>query len=185
VQEVWQPIQGYEGLYEVSDQGRVRSLRSGKLMKLSVANTGYMQLNLSGAPTRRIRHVHRLVLEAFVGPCPPGMEGCHANGIRSDNRLNNLRWDTRKGNMADAIAHGRTNRGERCHASKLTAEDVHAIRGSLLKNTELAKAYGVARETIRDVRSGKRWGWLSTSIPPSGDQVEYLCERTEALQALC
>lgn len=158
--EYWKPVEGYEGLYEVSDLGRVKSLRSGKLMSLSASNTGYMQLNLSGAPARKIRHVHRLVLEAFVGPCPAGMEGCHANGNRADNRLSNLRWDTRKGNMADAIVHGMTNRGERSPSSKLTELEVRTIRKSVLNNGELAKIYGVSRESVRDIKLGKRWGWL-------------------------
>ena len=158
--EAWQPVRDYEGFYEVSDQGRVRSLRSGRLMSLSTSNTGYMQLNLSGKPARKLRHAHRLVLEAFVGPCPVGMEGCHTNGNRSDNRLSNLRWDTRTGNMADAIAHGTTNRGERNPHTKFTELDVHNIRQSTAKNTELAKVYGVSRETIRDIKLRKRWGWL-------------------------
>jgi hypothetical protein len=157
MKEVWQPVLGYEGLYEVSDQGRVRSLRSGKLMKLSVANTGYLQLALSGKPGRKVWHVHRLVLEAFVGPCPNGMEGCHANGTRTDNQLPNLRWDTRKGNMADAMAQGRTNRGEKNPWCKLTKEDVCCIRLSKSTNAELAALYSMSREAIRDIRAKKRW----------------------------
>jgi hypothetical protein len=158
--ELWRPVVGYEGLYEVSNLGRVKSLRSEKLMKLSVANSGYMQLSLSGKPSRKVRHVHRLVLEAFIGPCPPNMEGCHANGIRTDNRLENLRWDTRKGNMADAIAHGRTNRGERNPWTKFNEKDIRKIRESIQSNSELAKIYGVTREAIRDIKSGRRWGHI-------------------------
>ena len=158
--EQWKPVPGYEGLYEVSDQGKVKSLRSGKLMKLSVANTGYMQLQLSDKHRRSVCHVHRLVLEAFVGPAPIGMEGCHANGIRTDNRLSNLRWDTRKGNMADARKHGRTNRGERSPSAKLTREQVLAIRAAIGTQREIASRFGISREQARDIRSGKRWGWL-------------------------
>ena len=160
MQEVWQPIPGWEGFYEVSDQGRVKSLRSGKLMRLSVANTGYMQVQLSAMPRRSVCHVHRLVLEAFVGPSPVEMEGCHANGIRTDNRLSNLRWDTRKGNMADASAQGRTNKGERNPWCKLTEKQVRAIRLSEQSNTELAARYDMSREAIRDIRARRRWAHI-------------------------
>jgi hypothetical protein len=158
--EQWKPVLGYEGLYEVSDQGRVRSLRSGKLMRQSVANTGYMQLNLSGNDGPQLKHAHRLVLEAFVGPCPNGMEGCHANGNRQDNRLNNLRWDTRKGNMADATKHGTTNRGVRCPNSKLTEQEVFEIREAPGSQQSIANKYGISREHVRDIKNRKKWSWL-------------------------
>ena len=154
--EVWQCVPGSDGMYEVSSRGRVWSNRSKRLLSLSVANTGYHQVNLGGS----IRHVHRLVLEAFVGPCPPSCEGCHGNGIKTDNRLENLRWDTRKGNMADAREHGRTNRGERSPSAKLTQEQVLSIRAASGTQREIASRFEVSREQVRDIRSGKRWGWL-------------------------
>jgi hypothetical protein len=154
--EVWQYVPGSDGMYEVSSRGRVWSNRSNKIMSLSVANTGYHQVNLAG----KIRHVQRLVLEAFVGPCPMGHEACHGNGIKTDNRLENLRWDTRRGNMADASRHGTTNRGERNHSSKLTREQVLIIRAARGTQREIAARFGVSRENVRDIRSGKRWGWL-------------------------
>ena len=154
--EVWQYVPGSDGVYEVSSRGRVWSNCSKRLLSLSVANTGYHQVNLGG----NIRHVHRLVLEAFVGPCPASCEGCHENGIKTDNHLENLRWDTRKGNMADASRHGTTNRGERNHSSKLTREQVLTIRAASGTQREIAARFGISREQVRDIRSGKRWGWL-------------------------
>lgn len=154
--EVWQCVPGFEGMYEVSSRGRVWSNRSRRLLTLSVANTGYHQVNLRGS----VRHVHRLVLEAFVGPCPFGCEGCHGNGIRTDNRLENLRWGTRKENMQDASKHGTTNRGERCPTSKLTRQDVLAIRAAAGTQQEIAARFGVTREHVRDIRAGRRWGWF-------------------------
>jgi hypothetical protein len=85
------------------------------------------------------------------------MEACHANGTRTDNRVSNLRWDTRKGNMADASAQGRTNRGEQNPWCKLTEKDVRAIRLSEQSNSQLAARYGMSREAIRDIRARKRW----------------------------
>lgn len=105
--ERWLPVPGYEGLYEVSDEGRVRSSRRrGNLLSPKVTDRGHLTVTLSRGGMRSIRRVHRMVLEAFVGPCPDGLEGCHGNGVPNDNRLANLRWDTRSNNSLDAVMHG-------------------------------------------------------------------------------
>lgn len=117
--ERWAPVPGYEGYYEVSDQGRVRSLdrvvpggrwgshrRRGVLMACRPDQKGYPQVLLRRSGTDRCRKVHLLVLEAFVGPCPEGMEACHANDEHGDARLANLRWDTRSGNAKDRLRNG-------------------------------------------------------------------------------
>lgn len=110
-QERWLPVPGWEGLYEVSDLGRVRSLDRpnglrGRVRVLSVGSHGYLDVGLCDGGVRRTRLVHRLVLEAFVGPCPEGQEACHADSDRTNNRLSNLRWDTTKANAADRVAAG-------------------------------------------------------------------------------
>lgn len=82
--------------YEVSNAGRVRGPR-GILRPFAGDARGHLKVDLCG---RRV-FVHRLVLDAFVGPCPDGMEGCHNNGNPADNRVENLRWDTRSANVID------------------------------------------------------------------------------------
>src|SRR5262249_29683708 len=72
------------------------------------------------------RYVHRLVLEAFVGPCPPGYVACHHDGNTANNRLPNLRWDTQSANMADQARHGRRLRGEASPRARFTEEEVRA-----------------------------------------------------------
>jgi len=117
--EQWRPVIGFEKFYEVSDEGRVRSLDrkvrrrhglatlGGKMIRPWAINSGRLMIGLSGEDgVQRRALVHHLVLEAFVGPCPPGQEGCHENGNYTDNRAVNLRWDTSKGNHADRRRHG-------------------------------------------------------------------------------
>lgn len=103
--ERWLPVPGSEG-YEVSDQGRVRNARTGRLLA-GHSDRGYRRVNLGAA--RRAR-VHELVLLAFVGPRP---EGLHGDGDRANNALANLRWGTRAENCADTVRHGRSTRGDR------------------------------------------------------------------------
>lgn len=112
--ERWLPIPGYEGSYEVSDLGKVRSLdritNDGKrvrgcVLKPFTMPSGHLRVGLSPGQGRT-RKVHRLVLEAFVGPCPPEMEALHRNGIPGDCRLTNLRWGTKSDNARDQITHG-------------------------------------------------------------------------------
>src|SRR4051812_9110740 len=70
-------------------------------MRLKTAKSGYLNISLRRDGRYYHSRVHRLILESFIGPCPAGMEGCHENNDRADCRLENLRWDTPKGNMAD------------------------------------------------------------------------------------
>ncbi|WP_374243086.1 NUMOD4 motif-containing HNH endonuclease [Mycobacterium sp. CnD-18-1] len=113
--EEWKPVVGYEGLYEVSSHGRIWSIprvaRSGRkirgrIRKLSSNPAGYAVVILSRDGRNNGFLVHRLVLEAFVGSCPAGMEACHFDGIKSNNHLANLRWDTKMANVTDAVRIG-------------------------------------------------------------------------------
>lgn len=107
--------------------------------------------------------MHRLVLEAFVGPRPRRMVARHLDGDQSNNAVGNLAWGTPSENATDRLDHGRTPRGEGNAKAKLTDDQVREIR-SLLSQGELpgdvAKRYGVSRPTIIYIRDGKRWGWL-------------------------
>ena len=117
-QERWLPVPGYEGYYEVSDHGNVRSVdrmvprgdhmltRRGRVLAPVDNGHGYPRVQLGRYGKYDFQQVHRLVLQAFVGPCPDGMEACHNDGDRSDARLSNLRWDTRSSNQFDRRLHG-------------------------------------------------------------------------------
>jgi len=106
MQEVWKAIPGYEGQYEVSDQGNVRTFRrgaNGRLMKPGRMTQGHLSVALG---RRNSQCVHKLVLLAFVGPAPEKYECRHLNGNPADNRLENLCWGTRSENIKDAYIHG-------------------------------------------------------------------------------
>lgn len=104
--EQWRPVLNYSG-YEVSNHGRVRSLKAKEIRLLrTTSRYGYPSVVLSVKCHKTNKPVHGLVLEAFIGPRPSGMQCCHGNGVRNDNRLTNLRWDTPKANAADKVGHG-------------------------------------------------------------------------------
>ncbi|WP_082971208.1 NUMOD4 domain-containing protein [Mycobacterium sp. 852002-51971_SCH5477799-a] len=121
--EQWRPVRGFEGLYEVSDQGRVRSLdrwvagrsgrrqfMTGRIKSLPKLKQGYPVVHLVKDGRATTKTVHTVMLEAFVGPRPAGHVGCHNDGDPSNNRLTNLRWDTQSNNLLDAIRHGTHSR---------------------------------------------------------------------------
>ena len=134
--EKWKSVVGYEGEYEVSDLGNVRSLDrvnavkgrwgkveqkhyKGKRLANGKAKNGYNMVSLNS----KSKYTHHLVLEAFIGPRPEGMEACHNNGKRDDNRLENLRWDTPSNNQMDRREHGTSNTGER--HGRCTISEIH------------------------------------------------------------
>jgi len=183
--EIWKPVVGFEGDFEVSDLGRVRRLFDGgregwrilKATKHGSANS-YLVVNLSreGARatgrrrrkgdyvpgTRRYCKVHRLVLEAFVGPCPPGHQSLHANDDGFDNRLDNLRWGTFAENCEDMKRNGK-RKGSRNGRSKLTEAQVLEIRSRYAADpfrghqSQLAAEFGVSSTLIGFIIRNKNW----------------------------
>lgn len=180
--ELWLPVVGHEGRYEVSNVGRVRStidfapirLACGgvrsvprKILRPIRKNNGYEAVCLSnpGVKSRmQQKSIHALVLEAFVGPKPDGMEACHNNGVRHDNRVENLRWDTRKGNHADRVLHGTHMRGEESGTAKLTASIVLAMRRGEIRPAAVARLFGVNLDTASRAKNRVTWRHLEQSI---------------------
>lgn len=133
--EVWKAIPGWEGVYEVSSEGQVRSvlrwvdkvrlgmpltyLRQGGLLRQSPNTRGYLCVALNGNGRRITRaRVHQLVAAAFLGPCPQGLGVLHNNGTQTDNRAINLRYGTQRDNLLDAVRHGTVQRGIRQRLAK-------------------------------------------------------------------
>lgn len=129
MEEKWTQIPGFTG-YEVSDLGRVR--RGEEIV--SPYRYKYLTVGLPVGDRRHPKRIHRLVLTAFVGPCPVGMVCCHNNGDRHDNRLENLRWDTPASNVNDMRIHGTIASGDRSGSRKyperLPHGDAHWTRAT-------------------------------------------------------
>lgn len=159
--ERWAAIPGWEGLYEVSDFGQVRCLKRhrvcARVLTPSAAGLGYRKVQLVHHERREHRYVHELVLTTFVGPRPEKQECAHGNGQRDDNRLVNLRWDTRSGNHADKNAHGTACVGERHGRRKLSLAQVVQIRAAQEPPKVLAQRFGVGLAQISRIRSGGNW----------------------------
>lgn len=167
--EVWMPAPDYEGIYEVSNLGRVRRDPTaparppgapGKCLIPSYTN-GYAHVSLSKRGVITTHRVHVLVLRAFCGEPPfQGAHGAHNDGDPSNCRLDNLRWATPIENQADVDRHGRRCRGEEVYGAVLTEDQVREIRRRIEageRNPPIANDFGVSISTIHLIRHGKIW----------------------------
>lgn len=173
MEEIWKDIPGYEGKYQASTEGRIRSLDrkvrgvchftgeefyrniKGQILKPGrFCKAGHVSVVLGhGIPGRP---VHQLVMLTFVGETPEGMEVLHNNGDPTDNRLDNLRYGTRTENILDVYRQGKVWR-------KLSVEDVQAIRFGIycgIKGTELSEMFGISQSVISAIRKRRIYAWL-------------------------
>lgn len=137
-------------------------------LKSTNNNWGYPLICLyPGTENERLYLVSRLILEAFRGPAPPGMEACHRNRITADVRLTNLRWGTKKSNEADKKRHGTDNRGSRNGQAKLTEKDVEEIWADLAagkSQTAIARRKKVSPSQISNIKHRKHWSHVEGGI---------------------
>lgn len=152
--------------YWISDKGRLWSGYAGKFL-IPRLDRGHHRFFLYSGAAGRSLAAHRLVLEAFVGPCPPGHECCHNNSIPDDNRVENLRWDTPAGNGADRRINGEMPIGEDHKRSRLTEPQVMEIL-RLYRSKDRPKGffrlmherYGVSTGSISCITRGRNWRHL-------------------------
>lgn len=166
----WRGIPGYEGLYEVSDQGHVRRVagspkcKTARLLKPGCTASGYLNVSLSKDGRVRQAGVHQLVAWAFLGPQGDRWVN-HRNGVKDDNRLTNLEYTTPGENTKHAYDTGlnRGPLGEKNGQARITADDVHWIRlamnlcGEDISRRDLQERLGVSKTCIADVIAGRSW----------------------------
>jgi len=161
-----QPILKFPN-YFITSTGKIWSTyKKGRWLKVAPDGRGYLQVTLVRNGTKHRRRIHRLVLETFVGSCPKEMEGCHNNGNRADNQLNNLRWDTRRNNTLDTVKHGTyvLMRGETNGRAKLKRFQIYLIRNLLkigaLTQREIGIMFDVTQNTISRIKQRNLWGHI-------------------------
>jgi len=173
--EIWKDIPSYEGSYQVSNHSRIRSLDrivphkrqgskfiDGQIMKTTHDTKGYLQVHLSG--TRNSHHsAHRIIARAFIPNPENKPQVNHRNGVKDDNRIENLEWCTQSENMRHALDTGIkvAPKGEMSGGAKLKRDQVLAIRTRYneggITHRELAIIYGVDRTNIGCILSCKTW----------------------------
>lgn len=174
--EVWKSVVGYEGLYQVSNKGRVKSLpravnapqaggirmSPGKILKPGNAH-GRWLVSLSKQGQVKSCWVAHLVAEAFLGPNTNGSHVLHKNDVATDDRVENLRYGTHQENMADGKVNKKFQRGSKRYNAKLTEQQVIQIKLRLPheKVSKIAKAFGVSHAVVSMIKSGNNWGWLN------------------------
>ena len=183
MEEVWKPIKGLEGFYEISSKGRVKSLarqagnvyKKEKIIKPRKDIGGYLSVSIGLPYKYSNKRLHRLVAEAFIKNKHDKPQVNHINGIKGDNRAENLEWVTPAENIRHAIDTGllkykkkekeiknsRYSLGEEANGSKLTPEEVIEIRVLWeyreYKQTELADMFNVDPRTINHVITRRQW----------------------------
>ena len=203
MEELWKPVVGYEGLYEVSNKGRVRSLprssrnnqglfiRKGKILKPSLNSTGYERVPLTDQyANKRLRFVHRLVAEAFVPHATDEDVVNHKDFNPLNNCVDNLEWTTRYGNYLYSLERGRFNRTPewkdnlRKSQSKfykpVVGENVHTGEKLYFEYLNNVSQNGFQPSCVcncckglQHIHKGYSWRYAET-LPP--DELEHLKE---------
>lgn len=167
VHEEWRPVVGFEGKYEVSNMGRVKSLAYGRerILRQNRHTHGYLTVCPGG---RKHELVHRIVAQAFLGPIPEGMEVNHIDGDKRNNWLDNLEYVTRRGNMRHAVDTGlMLRKGEQNPAAKVSNAQMkaaYALVAAGVPAIDAAAKVGVPIHSLRSMLAGCHW--KSLGLPP-------------------
>lgn len=164
--EIWRDIPDYEGIYQVSNFGRVKRILLtrgsyvNKIMRMAPNHYGYPRVSLCVKNIPKQKLVHRLVAAAFLGPCPEGMEVNHKDGDKLNARVDNLEYVTARQNIQHALTTGLTPLGSKRKQTKLSEDDVREIRRLRQKGwlqREIAAHFGLHRRTVGEILQGLYW----------------------------
>jgi len=155
---IWKDVVGYEGLYEVSDLGNVRSLnynKTGRIQELAyyINKSGYIVATLHNKGKQKGEYVHRLVLKAFEG-VQDDLECCHNDGDPSNNNISNLRWDTHRNNNLDKRNHGTHNNHWIINKSIIAV--VKLLTRSGHKQNDVSGRFGISKTHVYNIKVGYR-----------------------------
>lgn len=163
--EHWKPVVGFETYYQISNTGKLWSLRKKKYRIGFDNGRGYLNVTLSVQDKTSNRRIHQMVMESFVGPRPPGLDINHIDGKKTNNRLSNLEYVTRTENLKHAYKLGlllHTESGFKAghtHNRTITIADVKRIRasegGAALQ--KLAEELNMNVCQLYKIRNGTRW----------------------------
>lgn len=166
INEKWLPIPEYEGLYEISSIGRVRSIRMNRMVSLWKTTKGYFVADLSKNGERKHRTVHTLVAEAFIGKRADGMVVRHLDGNPANNFVENLAYGTQSSNEQDSVRHGTHYRNH-----KISIEQAKKIAADPRRYKEIEKDYGIRASHIADIKAGLYWARETEGIRVRGDKT--------------
>jgi len=161
--EIWKDVVGYEDIYQISNIGNLRNKKRNKLKKLTTSDYGYMRSSLWRNQKRFNCSVHRLVAEAFIPNPDNKPQVNHINGIKDDNRVENLEWCTQSENGLHAHRTGLVNhaRGHKHSSSKLTKDDVLELRRLYKLNIytlrQLGDMFNIADSTAYRIANKKTY----------------------------
>jgi hypothetical protein len=160
----WVQIPGYEGSYEITQDGRVRGIARldargrkwpGKLLSFFVDKDGYSKCALTKNRVTTTKFVHKLVLFSFRGPPKDGQVACHNNGDPGDNRVSNLRWGSLADNWLDSQYHGRRSNGYNSYITQVDTERAKDLRASGVTAKVIAKWLSISQSTVSNMITGR------------------------------
>lgn len=164
--EIWKDISGYENVYLASNLGRIKSLpkktRKGERVLSPIKGVNYFTVDLVKDKKVKKYLVHRLIAETFIGNLENKPQVNHINGIKTDNRIENLEWVTRSENQLHSIRAGlRTTNGIKNSQCKLSEKEVLIILNDNRKYKYIAEQYNTSIPTISDIKRGYSWTHLT------------------------